>query len=198
MITCVENSLLSAKQSLPTNILRCNMLRCMCRNIGSSNQMSRSEPAEQELELALAAAGFLQLTKCTLIIAQRVSKETARQFNLSAREIWILLAARCAEPVTQKQVAKHLALNENVLVLLLDRLEKSGHVRRFRNPANRREQFVRLTTKGKSLVRRVLAGKAKFYRAVFSPLDDASIQALFKAAGLVLASATPGAKLARR
>jgi hypothetical protein len=67
--------------------------------------MPRSEP-ERELELALAAAGFLQLTKCTLIIGQRVAKEAARQFGLSAREIWILLAARCGKPVTQKQIAQ--------------------------------------------------------------------------------------------
>jgi DNA-binding MarR family transcriptional regulator len=151
--------------------------------------MPRSQPPERELESALAAAGFLQLTKCTLIVKQRVAKETTRQFGLGAREIWILLAARCTKPVTQKQIARHLALNENVLVLLLDRLEKSGHVRRVRNPANRREQFVRLTPKGEKVVRRVLAEKTKFYRTVFAPLDDAFIQALFKAAKTILSDA---------
>jgi MarR family transcriptional regulator, organic hydroperoxide resistance regulator len=149
--------------------------------------MPRSEPAERELESALAVAGFLQLTKCTLVIKQRVAHEAARQFGLSAREIWILLAARCGKPVTQKQIAKHIALNENVLVLLLDRLEKSGHVQRVRNPENRREQFVRLTAKGKDVTRRVLTSKAKFYRTVFAPLDDTFMQALFKAAQTVLA-----------
>ena len=98
-----------------------------------------------------------------------------------------MLAARCRKPVTQKQIARHLALNENVLVLLLDRLEKSGHVQRVRNPENRREQFVRLTAKGKDVARRVLNDKTKFYRTVFAPLDDASIQEVFKAAQTVLA-----------
>src|SRR5277367_3046949 len=96
-------------------------------------KMPRSEPAERELELALAVAGFLQLTKCTLIVRRRVAKHMERLFGLNAREVWILLAARCRTPVTQKQIAKHLDLNENVLVLLLDRLEKSGHVQRVRN-----------------------------------------------------------------
>jgi DNA-binding MarR family transcriptional regulator len=149
--------------------------------------MPRSKPAEQELESALAVAGFLQLTKCTLIITQRVAKEAARQFRLTAREIWILLAARSEKPVTQKQIAKHLALNENVLVLLLDRLEQSGHVQRVRNPENRREQFVRLTAKGKAVTRRVLTAKAKFYRTVFAPLDDTLIQVLLNAAQDILA-----------
>jgi MarR family transcriptional regulator, 2-MHQ and catechol-resistance regulon repressor len=144
--------------------------------------MPRPEPAERELEQALAVAGFLQLTKCTLIIRQRVAKEAARQFALSAREIWILLAARCGKPVTQKQIARHLVLNENVLVSLLDRLEKSGHVRRVRNPENRREQFVRLTAEGEKVVRRALAVKARVYRSVFAPLNDTLIQVLFQAA----------------
>jgi DNA-binding MarR family transcriptional regulator len=161
-------------------------------------KMPRSQPSERELESALAAAGFLQLTKCTLIVRQRVAKGTTRQFGLSAREIWILLAARCAKPVTQKQIARHLALNENVLVLLLDRLEKSGHVRRVRNPANRREQFVRLTPKGAAVTRRVLAAKTKFYRMAFAPLDDTLIQVLLKAAQDVLAFEASRAKSVRR
>jgi len=163
-----------------------------------TEKMPRSEPSERDLELALAVAGFLQLTKCTLIVKQRVAKEAARQFGLGAREIWILLAARCKTPVTQKQVAKHLALNENVLVLLLDRLEKSAHVRRVRNPSNRREQFVRLTPKGASVARRVLAAKPKFYRTAFAPLDDKVIQVLLKAAQDILTFETTRAKSARR
>jgi DNA-binding MarR family transcriptional regulator len=168
----------------------------MCRNVGTPT-MPRSEPAERELELALAVAGFLQLTKCTLIIRQRVAKQAARQFGIDAREIWVLLAARCRTPVTQKQIARHLALNENVLVLLLDRLEKSGHVRRVRNAANRREHFVRLTAKGTTVTRRVLAAKAKFYRAAFAPLDDSRIHLLLKAAQDILAFEATGTRSAR-
>jgi MarR family transcriptional regulator, transcriptional regulator for hemolysin len=160
--------------------------------------MPRSEPVERELELALAVAGFLQLTKCTLIVSRRVAEQAQRQFGLTPREIWILLAARCQKPVTQKQIARHLALNENVLVLLLDRLEKSGHARRLRNPTNRREQFVRLTSKGESTLRRVLAGKAKFYRTVFAPLDNAVVRTLLKAAQDLLAHEAVRSKTAGR
>ncbi|MFZ0283736.1 MAG: MarR family winged helix-turn-helix transcriptional regulator [Terriglobales bacterium] len=160
--------------------------------------MPSSEPAQQELESALAVAGFLQLTKCTLLIQRRVAVEADRQFSLGAREVWILLAARSQQPVTQKQIAKHLALNENVLVLLLDRLETSGHVRRVRNPANRREQFVRLTATGKSVARRVLAARARFYRTVFAPLDETTIQMLLKAAQDVLSFEATRTKPARR
>lgn len=160
--------------------------------------MPRSEAAEPELESALAVAGFLQLTKCTLIISQRVAKQVPQQFGLGAREIWILLAARCRKPATQKQIARHLALNENVLVLLLDGLEKSGHARRIRNPENRREQFVRLTPKGETVVRRVLTEKAKLYRTIFAPLNDAFIQTVFKAAKTILSFEAAAARRSRR
>jgi DNA-binding MarR family transcriptional regulator len=83
-------------------------------------------------------------------------------------------------------------------VLLLDHLENSGHVRRVRNPANRREQFVRLTPKGTAVTRRVLASKTKFYRAVFAPLDDALIRELFKAAQVLLAFEAAGIKATRQ
>jgi DNA-binding MarR family transcriptional regulator len=156
--------------------------------------MFRSQSAEPELESALAIAGFLQLTKCTLVVKQRVALEAMRQFKLTTREIWILMAARSAKPVTQKQIARHLVLNENVLVQLLDRLGKSGHARRIRNPENRRQQFVRLTPKGERVVRRTLAEKAKFYRTVFAPLDDASIRAVFEAATTILNFAEAAAK----
>ncbi len=159
--------------------------------------MPRSDP-ERELESVLAFAGFLQLTKCTLIVNQRVARQADRQFGLSVREIWILLAAGCQKPITQKQIARHLALNENVLVLLLDRLEKSGHARRVRNPANRREQFVRLTGKGDNAVRRVLTEQTQFYRTVFAPLNDAFIKSVFKAGRTILNFQETGATRPRR
>lgn len=160
--------------------------------------MPSFEPSGRELESVLAVDGLLQLTKCALIINQRVAKVAALLFSLSAREIWILLAARSGKPVTQKQIAKHVGLNENSLVLLLDRLEERGHIRRVRNPENRREQFVRLTDKGKTVARRALAAEARVCRTVFAPLDDAFVQALIKAVQDVLAFEAAGGRAVRR
>ena len=171
------------------------MVRCLCRNVGTHLKMQRPGSAERELELTLGVAEVLQLTKCTRLIRQRLVTEAERQFGLGVREIWILLAARCRHPVTQKRIAKQLQLNENVLVLLLDKLETAGCVTRERNPANRREQFVRLTPKGKALTQRVLAARNKFYRKVFAPLDDDAILALFNAAKDVLAHHKSQAKV---
>ena len=135
---------------------------------------------------ALSPAGCLQLEICARILRQRAESVVCDFSGLSLRQVWVLIAASAQTPVTQKKVAVHLALNQNVIVALVDNLEKSGHVQRVRNPANRREQFVRLTTKGRNTVRRLLAARPKLYLHIFSPLDNAKIHVLLKEAKAIL------------
>jgi len=149
--------------------------------------MSPSKIAEQELVAVLSASVILHLAKVSRIVMQRAEMVVRQAANVSLREAWILIAASSSKPVTQKQIAEHLGLNQNVIVLLLDQLEKSGHVRRVRNPRNRREQFVRLTGKGRPVVRSLLGGRAKYQRLILAPLNDDLIRTVFDAARSVLA-----------
>jgi DNA-binding MarR family transcriptional regulator len=146
-----------------------------------------SNAAERELGAVLSVAVILHLGKVWRIIERRAETVVRQSVNLSLREFWVLLAASSAKPVTQKQIAKHLGLNQNVMVLLLDKLEKRGYVRRSRNPDNRREQFVRLTAKGRPVVRALLDDHAKHHRTILAPLSDALIRTIFEAARSVLA-----------
>ncbi len=143
---------------------------------------------EQTLASALAKASILQLTKCSEILKRRAEVAVKRRAKVSLREAWVLVAAGSDAQVTQKQIARNLALNQNVMVQLLDKLEKSRHVRRIRNSRNRREQFVRLTPKGKSALRQLFANQAKIYRSVFAPLDEAQVTSLLHAAKTFLDS----------
>ena len=146
-----------------------------------------SKAAERELTSVLSVAVILHLAKCCQIVNRRAETVARHSVNLSLREAWVLLAASSPRPVTQKQIAKHLGLNQNVIVLLLDKLEKSGHVRRVRNPDNRREQFVRLTGKGRRVVRSLLGDRAKYQRMILAPLSDDLIRTISDAARSVLA-----------
>ena len=137
---------------------------------------------------ALTEARILLLAKCSRIVTDRAEALVRRVAKLSLREVWVLLAASGQAPMTQKQLASHLSINPNTLVTLLDGLEKTQHVRRLRNSQNRREQFVRLTAKGKGVARRVLTAKKNSYRTILAPLDDRMIAAIFEAAERVLAS----------
>lgn len=146
-----------------------------------------SKAADTELGAVLSTSVILHLGKVWRIIERRAENVVRQSINLSLREFWVLLAASSARPVTQKQIAKHLGLTQNAMVLLLDKLEKSGHVRRSRNPDNRREQFVHLTAKGRPVVRAVLENRAKHHRTILAPLRDDLIKTIFEAARAVLA-----------
>lgn len=143
--------------------------------------------AGREVTAALSVAVILHLGKVWRIVEQRAETVSRRAVDLSLREVWVLAAASSVKPLTQKQIAKHLGLNQNAIVLLLDKLERSGHLRRSRNPDNRREQFVRLTAKGGSVVRALLENRAKYHRAILAPLGDDLIKTVFEAARSVLA-----------
>lgn len=143
--------------------------------------------AGREVAAALSVAVILHLGKVWRIIERRAEIVAHRAVSLSLREVWVLLAASSAKPLTQKQIAKHLDLNQNAMVLLLDKLEKSGHVRRARNPDNRREQFVALTARGESAVRALLENRTKYHRTILEPLGDDLIKTIFDAAQSVLA-----------
>lgn len=51
--------------------------------------------------------------------------------------------------LSQLTIAELLGINPNVMVLVIDSLEKRRLVKRQRNPKNRREQLVVLTAKGR-------------------------------------------------
>jgi len=146
-----------------------------------------SKAAERELTSVLSVAVILHLAKVSRIVKRRAETVVRQSASLSLREAWVLVAASSPRPVTQKQIAKHLGLNQNLIVLLLDKLEKSGHVRRVRNPDNRREQFVRLTARGRPVVRALLDDHTKHHRMILAPLSDDLIRTIFDAARTVLA-----------
>lgn len=146
-----------------------------------------AKTTQRELASVLSVALILHLAKGWQIVKRRAETVALKTFKVTLREIWVLLVASSTRPVTQKQMAEHLGLNQNVIVLLVDKLEKSGHVKRIRNPRNRREQFVRLTAKGRPLLRTVMGERVKYHRAILAPLTDDHIRTVLEAAQSVLA-----------
>ncbi len=165
------------------------LTRCNLRHTDeiSAQYYKMADTGESALELALAKASILQLTKCVDIVKRRSERAVQQRAKVPLRAVWVLMAAGSEARVTQKQIAQQLALNQNAMVQLLDKLEKSGHVQRIRNPHNRREQFVRLTAKGRSILRFLFAEQSRLYRTIFAPLDEAKVAGVIDAARSVLA-----------
>ena len=67
-------------------------------------------------------------------------------------------AAGAGADTTPADLARHLGLSTASITALLDRLERSGHVRRERHPTDRRKILVRGTTHTEDEIRDTLGG----------------------------------------
>ena len=87
---------------------------------------------------------------------------TAGGGDADLRDFVVLDALADRDSLSQVDLAERLGINRTVMVAVIDRLEKSGHVRRTRNPDNRRSYVLSLTDEGRSALaaaRRAVAAR---------------------------------------
>jgi DNA-binding MarR family transcriptional regulator len=102
----------------------------------------------------------------SMVLLMRLSKVLYRRSNeellgMRLRQFIALSYLRDHSCVPQQQLSDSLCIDANNLVLLLNSLEQAGHVRRRRDPADRRRHLVELTPAGcRSLKRAELAQEA--------------------------------------
>ena len=75
------------------------------------------------------------------------------------------------QPVSQREISDHLALDASDVVGVLDILEAADMVERRRDPQDRRRHAVVLTERGATAARRFAALRAKVTDRVLSELD---------------------------
>ncbi|MFQ5734424.1 MAG: MarR family winged helix-turn-helix transcriptional regulator [Planctomycetaceae bacterium] len=76
------------------------------------------------------------------------------------------------ERVTQRRLGKELYVSFPNVTVMLSRLEKSGLIERTTNEKDRREKFVRITRKGKTLLQRIWKEQPAQLERVTAGLDD--------------------------
>ena len=134
------------------------------------------------------------------IVNRRAEALLQETLELGVRESLIIQAASSDPPLSQGYIADCLGVNRNVMVLEIDRLEKNGagYVKRERLPANRREQVITLTAKGRRTLAKILKLRAREWNGVLHPTSTAQQRALIAWAREVILSAGPlPAKIAR-
>ncbi len=79
------------------------------------------------------------------------------QFDLTPPQFQMLTVIHRLkdEPVTQRRLGRELYVSFPNITVMLSRLEVAGLIRRRANPVDRREKFVELTRRGKSLLNRI-------------------------------------------
>lgn len=124
---------------------------------------SRSVP-ERALELSLADYQLLAEFRHVLARFLAFSAEAARTAGLAPRQHQALLAVKGAaagQPMTVGDLAARLTIRHHSAVELVDRMVRSGYLRRSADATDRRRAILKLTAAGE----RVLAELSAAHRA---------------------------------
>src|SRR4029077_12179117 len=106
-----------------------------------------------EYPKALAAKiGFL-LARAHLIARAEADRALAGM-GLTAKGYAALATLVSDGPMSQKKLSQRIRMDPATMVDVIDALEQSGHLVRRRNPADRRENALLTTAKGRSLFAR--------------------------------------------
>lgn len=102
----------------------------------------------EELPEAITARNGFLIARChhkTLAEAEHVLS----MLDLAPRHLGLLTALAAVEPCSQQRLAGCMGVTGPAIVQGLDELERDGLLLRERNPTDRREHMLRLTTKGR-------------------------------------------------
>jgi DNA-binding MarR family transcriptional regulator len=101
------------------------------------------------------------------------NRHIGERFALRKVEFSLLMLLLSNGPLTPKQLARELALSAPALTLLLDTLQARGLLKRERNEADRRSQFIVLTDEGQMLAQASASACAPMERELLDRLSVA-------------------------
>lgn len=87
------------------------------------------------------------------------------------------------------EVARGLGVTLPTVTAVMDKLVERGLVRRDEDPLDRRQHVCRLTSEGKALLHRLMAGRRTFTNALLEHLDDAELAAFLRGMQVLMAAA---------
>jgi MarR family transcriptional regulator, 2-MHQ and catechol-resistance regulon repressor len=101
-----------------------------------------------------ALNAFIKLQRSSESVSSRV--HSALPSGLTITQFGVLEALYHIGPLCQGELAEKLLRSGGNLTLVVDNLEKAGHVVRERDPADRRFVVVKLTERGTALIAELL------------------------------------------
>ena len=105
-----------------------------------------------------AGPGLIELlTQLSKAFQRRTSEEV---LGMRLRQYLALTKVRDHPGLSQQELAEHMLLDSNAVVLLLNELEDLGYSIRRRDPEDRRRHIVELTEAGRQAVARADKGRA--------------------------------------
>jgi len=105
------------------------------------------------------------------LVAQRADDWTQENIGCNRRMFWVLLCIRDSR-LNQRQLSDALYIHPNVMVKLLDTMERKGYLKRVEQE-DRRSYVIEPTKKGKLACQTALNSQGAYIKHVFEPLTEA-------------------------
>jgi DNA-binding MarR family transcriptional regulator len=103
-----------------------------------------------------------------------LTAEALAPFDISGRELAVLLVLASQEPTSQQQAARRLGIDRTTMVAFVDVLEDKGLVARRPDPDDRRRNVVALTTAGHDTLHRATRASDDAERRFLAPLTQSA------------------------
>ena len=110
------------------------------------------------------------------LIAQRADDWMQQKIGCNRRMFWVLLCIRDSR-LNQRQLSEALCIHQNVMVKLLDTMERKGYLKRVEQE-DRRSYVIEPTKKGREACQIALDAQAAYVKHVFEPLTETQAKKL--------------------
>ncbi len=119
-------------------------------------------------------------------LVQAATASVFEAMELNPRQFHVLAtAATMAEP-SQRELSRTLGIDPNVMVGIVDELERSGLVERVRNPHDRRRYIVTPTVRALEALARAQAAVARTEAEFFAGISEEERQVLHELSGRLI------------
>ena len=123
-----------------------------------------------------ALDAYIKLWRAAHAVEVRANRHLLTH-GLTISQFAVLEAVYHLGPLSQRQLSAKILRSSGNLTLVIDNLERAGHVRRERQARDRRVITVSLTAGGRSLVEQLLPTHVVGIQAAFAALDPDELAA---------------------
>jgi DNA-binding MarR family transcriptional regulator len=134
-----------------------------------TKEKSKEQAAEHSKE---SLRTWLRLLSCETVIERQLRTLLRQNFTVTLPQFDVLSELeRAGDPLTMSQLSKELMVSNGNVTGVIDRLEKTGFVKRVRAEHDRRIQFIELTAKGRKEFNRMASRHERWVADLLSGLS---------------------------
>ncbi len=134
-----------------------------------TKEVSKESAAEHSKE---SLRTWLRLLSCETVIERQLRTLLRQNFSVTLPQFDVLSELeRSGDPLTMSQLSKELMVSNGNVTGVIDRLEKTGFVKRVRAEHDRRIQYIELTTKGRNDFDRMASQHERWLADLLSDLS---------------------------